>query len=159
VGPVSRARSAVRVGRRRSAGAIAGVAAAILLAAYLFDPPWAGSVTSGLRPWQTENGVRYRWTNGHASFFVPSEALTMTLPLRAVFPAPDGKPVQVALDVDDRRLVTVELEDPSEWTRVTIPLPRRTTGRSFRRVEVRVSRTVGDGNLGVQVGEPGLEGP
>ena len=62
---------------------------------YLYDPPWTGRVTSGLRPWE-ENppGTLFRWTTGRASFFVPAEAKAMTLPLLAIFPGPDGAPVR-----------------------------------------------------------------
>src|SRR5206468_1158939 len=55
--------------RLRLAAATAALAGAL---AYLHDPPWAGRVTSGLRPWE-ENppGTFFRWTTGRASFFVP----------------------------------------------------------------------------------------
>ena len=57
-------------------------------AAYLYDPPWVGQITSGLGEWRTDpSGMRYRWTNGHATFFVPSKATAMMLPLRAQFQA------------------------------------------------------------------------
>ena len=57
--------------------------------AYLRDPAWVGATSSGLRPWEEDPpGTRFRWTAGRASFFIPSGATTMTLPLRAVFPGP-----------------------------------------------------------------------
>ena len=45
------------------------VAAAL---AYLRDPPWLIDQASGLRGWEQPIGEpRYRWSGGHASFFVP----------------------------------------------------------------------------------------
>ena len=143
---------------RRRRRLIVGILTAVLVAAaawYLYDPPWIANVTSGLRDWEEDpSGTRFRWTAGRASFFVPSSATEMTLPLRAVFSAPDGRPVTVKLSVDDRWLADVAIADVSVWTRTTVPLPRQRTHRSHRRVELRVSRTTGPYNLGVQLGEP-----
>jgi hypothetical protein len=121
---------------------------------YLHDPPWAGDVTSGLRPWEEDPpGTHFRWTNGRASFFVPSLASEMTLQIRALFPSRDGRPVIVSVSVDDQRLFDVELRHPTDWELITTPLPRRGTSRRYRRVELRVNRVVGPFNLGVQLGE------
>ncbi len=50
---------------------LAGIAGAL---AYLRDPPWLDHMESGFRRWETAaDGTRYRWTAGHASFFVPAE--------------------------------------------------------------------------------------
>jgi len=127
-------------------------------AAYLHDPPWAGAITSGMRGWEEDPpGTRFRWTTGRASFFVPSRASMMTLPLRGVFPGKNGKPVVVSISVDDRWLADVELPDPDAWVRPSFPLPRRATSRRFRRVDLRVNRTaVGAFILGVMTGEIGL---
>jgi hypothetical protein len=124
---------------------------------YLRDPPWIGGVTSGLRGWDGPPGARFRWTSGHATFFVPHDATAMTLPLKSGFPSADGHPVSVDVSVDDRWLATVELSDPSAWVRQALPLPRRATTRRFRRIDLRVSRTVGQFNLGVQLGEIALD--
>jgi len=134
------------------------VVGVLLLAAAIFlrDPPWIGGMTSGLRGWEGPPETRFRWTSGHSSFFVPRDATTMTLPLKAVFPA-SGRPVSVAISVDDRWLATLELPDPSAWVRHTLPLPRRATPRRFRRIDLRVNRTIGPFNLGVQLGEIGLD--
>jgi hypothetical protein len=141
--------------RRRALVALALVAGIAGLAWYLYDPPWIASVTSGLREWEEDPpGTRFRWTAGRASFFVPSSAPEMTLSMRAVFRSPNGSPVTVSMRVDDRWLADIVLKDVSAWTETTVPLPRRKTGRSYRRVELRVSRTAGPYNLGVQLGEP-----
>lgn len=129
------------------------VAAAILVLAYLHDPPWTGGVTSGLRPWEEDPpGTLFRWTYGRASFFVPSDATTLTLPLRAVFPGAGGTPVKVDIRADDRWLATIELSDPDAWVRPTLPLGRRSSGRRYRRIDLRISRVVGPFALGVMTG-------
>ena len=126
---------------------------------YLRDPPWLDQVTSGMRGWEEDPpGTRFRWTTGRASFFVPSDALAMTLPLRAVFPGPNGRPVTVSVSVDDRWLANIELPRPDAWVRSVLPLPRRATTRRLRRVDLHVNRTaVGVFILGVMTGEVGFE--
>jgi hypothetical protein len=148
----------VTMTRARLAAAVACVLL-VLAIGYLRDPPWAGQVTSGMRDWEEDPpGTRFRWTTGRASFFVPSDATAMTLPLRAVFPGPNGRPVTVTVSVDDRRLATIDLPQPDQWVRTALPLPRRATTRRFRRVDLHVSRTaVGVFILGVMTGEIGLE--
>jgi hypothetical protein len=125
---------------------------------YLRDPPWAGRITSGMRDWEEDPpGTRFRWTAGRASFFVPRDATAMTLPLRAVFPGPNGQPVLVSVSVDDRWLADIELRHPDEWVRSVLPLPRRASSRRFRRVDLHVNRTaVGVFILGVMTGEIAL---
>ena len=123
--------------------------------AYLHDPPWAGRVTSGLRPWE-ENppGTLFRWTEGRASFFVPAKTTAITLPLLAVFPGPNGAPVRVEVRVDDRFLATIELKDPKVWMRPELPLGRQRGHRTYRRIDLRVSRVVGERQYGVVTGQP-----
>jgi hypothetical protein len=132
---------------------------AVAVLVYLRDPPWAGTLTSGMRAWEEDPpGTRFRWTTGRASFFVPQDATAMTLPLRAVFPGPSGRPVVVSISIDDRWLADVELPHPDEWVRPVLPLPRRGSSRRFRRVDLRVNRTaVGVFILGVMTGEIALE--
>ncbi len=121
---------------------------------YLYDPPWVGGLTSGIRDWEEDPpGTRFRWTAGRANFYVPSDAMEMTLPVRALLPSPDGGPVTVRVTVDDRFVTTIVLSDIRQWAVVTLPLPRQTSRRRYRRVELYVSRTVGEFNLGVQLGE------
>lgn len=124
-------------------------------AVYLHDPPWAGAVTSGLLAWEEDPpGTRFRWTAARASLFIPSDATAMTLPLRAAFPGRDGRPTRVSVSVDGRWLADVDLPDENAWVRPLLPLPRRTSGRRFRRVDLHVDRTaVGVAILGVMTGE------
>jgi hypothetical protein len=132
----------------------AGLLAAVVVLGYLHDPPWMDGVTSGLRGWEQDPpGTFFRWTTGRATFFVPSSATTMTVPLRAVFPGPNGMPVRVELRDDDRLLTTVELSDPNAWVRSTLPLKHSAGGRRFRRIDLRISRVVGPFFLGVMTGE------
>jgi hypothetical protein len=126
----------------------------VVAAWYLHDPPWAGDVTSGMRPWEEDPpGTHFRWTTGRASFFVPSKASEMTMPVRALFPLRNDKPVSVSVSVDDQLLFEVQLRQPANWETITAPLPHRATSRRYRRVEVRVDRVVGSFNLGVQLGQ------
>ena len=142
----------MRRGRWIKAAAAALVAVAVL--AYLHDPPWIEGVTSGLRPWEQDPpGTLFRWTIGRASFFVPSNAATLTVPLRAVFPGPNGTPVQVELRDDGRLVGTIELTDPGAWLRQTLPLKPHAGRRRFRRIDLRISRVVPPFDLGVMTGE------
>jgi len=140
--------------RRGLAAALAG-ALLLLALGYLRDPPWLGQVTSGMRAWEEDPpGTRFRWTTGRASFFVPSSAIAMTLPLRAVFPGPNGRPVTVSVSIDDRWLANIDLPRPDAWVRTVLPLPRLATTRRFRRIDLHVNRTaVGVFILGVMTGE------
>jgi hypothetical protein len=62
------------------------------------------------------------------------------------------------VSVDDRWLADIELRRPEQWVRTPLPLPRKSTSRRFRRVDLRVSRTVpGPFVLGVQTGEIELD--
>ena len=133
----------------RGRGGLAVVGGALLLAsalAYLRDPPWLLTLTSGMRPWETDDtGARARWMGGHASFFVRSDARTIEIPLRTSFETSDTWPVTVAITIDDRpadRLVLAGLA----WQRSTIRLPAPGS---------RHDRTRHD-NRGAQIGEIGI---
>jgi hypothetical protein len=140
--------------RRRWIESAVSVLALAAGLAFLYDPPWIGGLTSGLRPWEEDPpGTLFRWTAGRGTFFVPSNSTTMTVPLRAVFPGPDGGPVTVEIRVDGRLLATIDLTEPDAWVRKTLPLNRYTGRRRFRRVDLHVSRVVPPFNLGVMTGE------
>ncbi|HSK08940.1 MAG TPA: hypothetical protein VK911_05145 [Vicinamibacterales bacterium] len=137
---------------------ILAVAVLAAVLAYLRDPPWVGAITSGLRAWrQDAEGTRFRWTNGHATFYVPAAAASMTLPLRAGVTRPQGAATVTVL-VDGRWVGARRLEDPGQWESLTVPLDRQPATRRFRRVEVRVDEVAVEGNLGVQLGEVALAG-
>jgi hypothetical protein len=120
---------------------------------YLHDPPWVADITSGILNWEEDPpGTRFRWTKGHATFFVPSDASTMTLPLRSWFPDPNRAPVVVSVSVDDRWIADVRLPNENDWVSSTLPLPRHSILRRHRRIDLRVSRTVPPLSLGVALG-------
>ena len=137
---------------RRHAIALLVIAALLAAAlAYLRDPPWLLSVTSGMRPPQTDaSGRRYRWMGGHASLFVPAGARLISIPLRTTFDAPGDPPVTVTIAIDDRPVDRVELTD-SQWRLATLRLPPP-GGRRVRRVDIRVDRTRDD-NRGAAIGD------
>lgn len=142
--------------RRGSIKAIAGALAVVAVLAYLYDPPWIGGVTSGMREWEyppPPNHV-FRWTTGRASLFIPSHATAVMIPLRSEIPGPDGKPVTVEIRVDGRFLATITLSDPQSWVRHELPLGNRPTHRRFRRIDLRVNRVVSWRMLGVMTGPP-----
>jgi hypothetical protein len=119
--------------------------------AYLRDPEWLIRTESGFRPWETAtDGRRFRWTSGHASFFVRADASAITIPLRSTFSSSERGPVAVTLAIDDRLAQRVVLTDDT-WHEVTLSLPLRGS-RRVRRIDIRVDRTR-PGNHGVEVAE------
>ena len=137
---------------RRLSGLI-GVVVLLGAVAYLRDPGWLIGVESGLRPWErAADGTHSRWTGGHASFFVPSTATSLALPIRTTFASGDP-PVTVTIMVDDRPAAVVELDD-DRWRRVRLALPGRST-RRVRRIDIHVDRTR-SGNRGIAVADAEL---
>ena len=131
----------------------AGLAA---LLGYLRDPAWLANVESGLHEWRTgPDGLRYRWTTGHASFFVPSSSARITIPARVTFDQSGDPPVLVRIAIDDRLADEFELRD-DRWTarRLVLPPP---ASRRVRRIDIRVDRLRPD-NRGIQLGEIALNG-
>lgn len=134
----------------------------ILLAAalvYLRDPPWLIRVTTGLGPWMAEeDGTRFRWTAGRASFFVPSDVREFTLPIRSAKDAPGDWPITVTITADDRLVERVRLED-ERWRELKIVVPN-TSSRRVRRIDLHLDR-VRAAQRGIQIGEvrPGRQAP
>jgi hypothetical protein len=123
--------------------------------AYLRDPPWLIDQTTGLRGWERgPDGARYRWSGGHASFFVRSDAGAIQIPISTTFDEKDSRPMMVTISIDDKIAARRVLSGP-EWmmTRVLLPPPG---GRRVRRVDITTSLTR-DGNRGVRVGEVSAE--
>jgi len=139
----------------RNAMVVAGGIALIGALAYLYDPPWIGNVTSGMREWDySQPGMVFRWTAGRASLFIPSDAKAVMIPLRSGYPGPGTGVVPVEIRVDGRFLATIALTDPDAWVRQELPLGNRRTHRRFRRIDLHVPRTVGEGVRGVMTGPP-----
>jgi hypothetical protein len=129
------------------------LAAAIVVAAlwYLRDPSWLASYSSGFHPWETAaDGRSYRWTKGHASFFVPSDAQRITLPLRSLNDTPQDWPITATITIDDRVADRMTFRDET-WHELAIRLPGRAT-RRVRRIDITVDR-VRTRLRGVQVGK------
>jgi hypothetical protein len=138
----------------RRAFVIASILTVLALAgvlAYLRDPPWLLTMSSGLRGWETgPDGVRFRWAGPHASFFVPADARDMRLRLRTTFDRPGEWPIAVSISIDDEPVDRLVLSDPS-WRESVVRLPARSS-RRVRRVDVRADRARDD-NRAVQLGE------
>ena len=129
-------------------------AAAAALLAYLRDPPWLIDQTSGLRRWEQPAGEpRYRWSTGHASFFVPAAAGAIDIPVSTTFDAGDDRPMLVSVSVDGNLAARTILVD-SSWTRIHLDLPPPGS-RRVRRIDVRTNVTR-EGNRGVRIAEPEL---
>ncbi len=123
---------------------------------YLRDPAWLIGQTSGLRPPErSADGRIFRWSGGHASFFVPSGGGTIRIPLSTTFDARGAEPMGVSVFVDDVRAARLILTDEA-WRDVTISLPPAGS-RRVRRIDVRTS-VVREDNHGVKVGEAQVAG-
>jgi hypothetical protein len=137
--------------RRRST--YAAVAICLVLAAlwHLRDPPWLLSYSSGFHPWEAAiDGRPYRWTKGHASFFVPSNARRITLPLRSLNESPEDWPITATVTIDDRVADRMTFRD-QEWHELSIRMPDAAT-RRVRRIDITLDR-VRSQLRGVQLGE------
>jgi hypothetical protein len=118
--------------------------------AYLRDPPWIANLSEGLRPWEEDAaGTRYRWSGGHASFFVPSDAAAIRIPVATTFDGRSDPPILVVVTVDDVPAARIVLADPA-WDTLMVPLPPRSS-RTFRRIDIRTNVTRAD-NHGIKIG-------
>jgi len=130
--------------------AVVGLAAGLW---YLRDPAWLADQTTGLRGWQRgADGGAYRWSGGHASFFVPSDAKQIRIPVSTTFDARQARgdePMLVTVAIDDERAGRVLLAD-TRTQDVVVDLPPKGS-RRVRRVDVRTNVTR-DGNFGVRIG-------
>jgi len=141
----------VALTRGQTVLALLVAAAVIAAAAYLRDPPWLPSITSGLRSWESDrDGTKFRWMGGHASLFVPSAARAIEIPLHTTFESPGDWPVTVSVAIDDRPGDRLVLSD-GEWHTILLRLPPAGS-RRVRRIDIRVDRTRG-GNRGAAIGE------
>ena len=137
--------------RRPIVFTIVVVAAVLAALAYLRDPPWLLSTTSGMRGWETDSsGTRLRWMGGHASFFVPANARSIEMPLRTIFARGDDWPVVVTVTIDDRPAERLVLRD-GRWQRIVVSMPAAGS-RRVRRIDLRMDRTRDD-NRSAAIGE------
>jgi hypothetical protein len=130
-----------------------GAAAVALVAtlAYLRDPPWLMDQTTGLRGWEQRAGEpRYRWSGGHASFFVRADAGAVDIPVSTTFDAIDARPMLVTVTLDDKPAGRVVLTGPA-WAHIRFTLPPPGS-RRVRRIDLRTSVTR-EGNHGVRIAD------
>lgn len=133
------ARGAMQIGSRRAALVVIAVVVLGASLAYLRDPPWLIDMTSGLSEWKADgNGVRYRWTSGHASFFVPSGARYVVLRMRSIKDTPADWPITAAIAIDDRPAQQLTFDDEA-WHALKLVLPSR-GNRNVRRIDIKLSR-------------------
>ena len=92
----------------------------------------------------------FRWSGGHASFFVSADAQSIRVPIATTFPDENAAPMVVTFSIDDTRAARVLLTNEA-WKDVVIPMPPRGS-RRVRRIDVRTSVTRED-NHGVKIGE------
>ena len=124
------------------------------LVAYLRDPPWLANVTSGLSDPEQDPSGEYRWTGGRASFFVPSDARSIRLSLRAMKDTPTDWPINVTITLDDRTVELVRLADET-WHDLRLRLPPAGS-RRVRRVDLKLDR-LRSGRRGVQLRGPTVD--
>lgn len=122
-----------RLSRKGLLAAAAGLGLIWLLWAAR-DPAWVGSYTHGLRPFEVDAaGVRFQWTHGRASFFVPSASHEVSFDLAGH----DRFGVQVRISLDGVPADVRQLTDT--WQTVRLPLEGQSS-RRFRRVDIHVAR-------------------
>jgi O-antigen ligase len=90
----------------------------------------------GLSPWQAPmEGVRYRVALAGSSVFLPADAKSVTLPLRAY---KDGEGLRLELLLDGRPADVIDV--PSDrWHHLRLVLPQNGTDAKYRRLDLRVS--------------------
>jgi hypothetical protein len=122
----------------------------VVALAYLREPAWLDSVESGFRSWETgADGRRYRWTTGHASFFVPASAASIEIPMRTTF-GPGDPAVLVSISIDDRPADRFIVRD-DQWLMRKIRMPQPGS-RRLRRIDIKIDR-LRPGNRGIQMGD------
>ena len=127
------------------------IAALIAGVVYLRDPPWVLSYTHGLDDWHTlADGRRARWTHGRASFHVPSDLRSVTLPLRSLKQFAEDWPITAVVLVDDRPAAQVTFQH-EEWHPLHVRLPPPGSRRA-RRIDIKLDRLREHGR-GIELGE------
>lgn len=135
----------------RAAKALAILGALVCALWYLRDPAWLIGQTTGLRrPERAADGTVFRWSGGHASFFVAATERTVRIPVATTFDARGTSPMVVSVFVDDVRAARLLLTDDA-WHDVTVELPPAGS-RRVRRIDIRTS-VVREDNHGVKIGE------
>jgi hypothetical protein len=88
----------------------------------------------GFSRWHREpDGSRYRWAGGRSTFFVPSAAHSVRIPLATGTEGPETLEVRIFLN--GREANRVVLERSGEWRSVYLPLSRR-VAEPFSRIDL-----------------------
>jgi hypothetical protein len=143
------------------------VAFAALLVATLtiarrpLEPP-ASPAVDGMEPWETApDGVRFRWTHGSASVFVPRDVTRVYIPVRVPTDNPRISPI--AVDVREGGAPRGRMLVGDSWAILNVELPPLQSLLGYKRVDLRMDKTwqpaiyvPGSSDLrsiGVQVGD------
>lgn len=114
------------------------------------------TVSEGFSAWQRdEEGVRFRWAQPEAAFFVPSDSSLA----RLSFKSPDGQGRRVDILLDGRPAAGIVVP-PGRWVETNLPLPRSGTSPASRRIDLRIRAEGGeppaDDRRSLMVGRPAL---
>jgi hypothetical protein len=135
---------------------VVSLLAAVGALAYLRDPPWLPTMTTGMREWETgTDGTRFRWAGAHSSLFVTATARAVRIPVRTTFDRPGDWPIAVSITLDDELVDRLVLTDAG-WRMSDIRLPPPGS-RRVRRIDIRADR-VREENRAVLLGEIGVIG-
>jgi hypothetical protein len=137
--------------RRRRALLLLAFVTLIAALVYLRDPPWLLTHTYGLDDWHTlPDGRRARWTAARASFHVPADVKTITLPLRSLKQYKEDWPITAIVLVDDRPAAQLTFHH-EEWYQVPVRIPPAGSRRA-RRIDIKLDRLREDGRA-IELGE------
>jgi hypothetical protein len=90
----------------------------------------------GLSAWQPElDGVRYRFSAGRSTIFLPGDARAISVPLR---PLEAGRTLEVQLRLDGRVADLIRVP-PDRWHELRLMLPPGEHGGRFRRLDLEVT--------------------
>ena len=89
----------------------------------------------GFYAWEGQGADRARWTSRHATFFIPSAAHELRLPIRALHFGPNTGPTSVTIAVGGRPFHRLDLPN-SDWTIVRLRLPVAPRDEAFQRIDV-----------------------
>ena len=99
--------------------------------------PARGRAVDGFYEWQNgQDGRRFRSTGEYASLFVPSEAVTVQIPVRV---DSEHGPRLIDIEASGVQLGTFPLS--SRWTTITLSLPPGQPVRRYKRIDFKVDRT------------------
>jgi hypothetical protein len=104
----------------------------------------------GLSAWQPDiDGVRYRFSTGRSTVFLPPDARAVTVPLR---PVEQGRALRLELKLDGRPADAVNLP-PDRWYELRLILPQAPQQDRFRRLDLEVAGADTSGQNLLMVGK------